>query len=168
MSQRTHLVLISLLTSCVLLQGCSNVKKTLGIERDAPDEFAVNPSELALEMPPDFFVLPAPDPGCSRPQEVREAHAKKEKILGSSMATNGTLSPGQKALLERAGVQPGQEHIRKEIDAQSRIEHAKGKPVLEQLCIKKSKSTEEVVNPYDEAGELQKKGIPQNRIPASE
>lgn len=167
MSQRIHLVLISLLSSCVLLQGCQNVKKTLGIERDAPDEFAVTPSNQPLDMPPDFFALPSPDPGCPRPQEVREAHAKKEKLLGSPMATEGTLSPGQKALLEKAGAQPGQEHVRKEIDTQSRIERAKGKPVLEHLGIKKTKSTE-VINPYDEVEELQKKGIPQNRIPAAD
>ncbi len=167
MSQRIHLVLISLLSSCMLLQGCSNVKKTLGIERDAPDEFAVTPSNQPLDMPPDFFALPTPDPGCPRPQEVKEANAKKEKLLGSPIATKGPLSSGQKALLEKAGVQSGQEHIRKEIDTQSRIERAKGKPVLEHLGIKKTKSTE-VINPYDEAEELEKKGIPSTRPSTAE
>lgn len=162
MTQLSRLSIISLF--CIILQGCHSVKKTLGIERDAPDEFAVTPSNQPLEMPPDFF-LPIPDPGCPRPQEVREINAKKEKLLGSTSQEKGVLSPGQKALLEKAGVEPGQENIRRKMDEESHIERAKGKPILEQLGIKKSKPKEEIVNPYDESLELQKKGIPQNRTP---
>ncbi len=161
MTQLFRLSIISLF--CIILQGCHSVKKTLGIERDAPDEFAVTPSNQPLDMPPDFFTLPTPDPGCPRPQEVREINAKKEKLLGSTPQEKGTLSPGQKALLEKAGVEPGQEDIRRKMDEESHIERAKGKPILEQLGIKNSRPKEETINPYDESLELQKKGIPQNK-----
>lgn len=166
MIQRSRLVVISLLSGCVLLQGCSSVKKTLGIERDPPDEFAVTPSILPLDMPPDFFTLPPPEPGAPRPQDMRERTAKNEKLLGST-PHKGTLSPAQKALLEMAGAKEGQDKIRSEVDTESRIESVKGKPILEKLGIKKTKPGD-TINPYEEAVELQKKGIPQNRPTTSE
>jgi len=164
--QRYHLVVISLLSGCVLLPGCGSVKKSLGIERDPPDEFAVSPSTQPLDMPPDFFVLPAPEPGTPRPQDVRENNTKKEKILGLR-SNKGILTPGQKALLDMAGAEEGQDQVRRQIDEESHIEKAKGKPLLEKLGIKK-KSKTDVINPYEETVDLQKKGIPQNQAPAEE
>jgi len=165
--QHSRLAIISLLSGCVLLQGCGSVKKTLGIDRDPPDEFAVTPSIQPLDMPPDFFILPPPEPGTPRPQDVRERNAKKEKLLGSS-GEKGALSPGQKALLGMAGAEGGQDQIRHEVDTESHIESVKGKPILEKLGIKKTKPKGDAINPYEEAVELQKKGIPQNRPTASE
>lgn len=142
-----------------MLQGCNSVKKTLGIDRDAPDEFSVSPSSQPLDMPPDFFTLPKPVPGQPRPQDVKNREASKEKIIGSNQSK--TLSPGQKTILEMAGATGDQDHIRHEVDKESRIEKAKGQPVLEQLGIRKPNSKDEVINPHVEAIELQNKGIQQ-------
>lgn len=167
MIQRAHLVTIVLLSGCFFLHGCGSVKKTLGIERDPPDEFSVTPSIQPLDMPPDFFNLPEPAPGAPRPQDVREAQAKKEKFLGSG-AVQGTASPAQKALLEMAGSKEELDDIRRQVDEESHIENAKGKPWLEQLGIKKEKPAGDVINPYEESIELQKKGISKNPSPVSE
>ena len=163
--QHFRLVVISLLSGCVFLHGCGSVKKTLGIDRDPPDEFEV-PSIQPLDMPPDFFALPAPKPGTPRPQDVSERTAKQEKLLGVS-THQGAVSPGQKALLEMAGAEEGQDEIREKIDTESRIESAKGKPLLQKLGIKKAKP-KDVINPYEETLELQKKGVPQSRPSVSE
>ncbi len=167
MIQRCRLVTTIFLSSCSLLQGCGSVKKTLGIDRDPPDEFAVNPSIQPLDMPPDFFVLPRPEPGTPRPQDAKEMDAKKEKLLGSSERP-ATSSPGQKALLELSGAEKGQDNIRQKVDEESRIESTKGKPILEKLGIKKSQPAGEVVNPHEETIELEKQGIPTNRMMPSE
>lgn len=158
MTQRLHFVTITLLSGCFLLSGCQNVKKTLGIDRDPPDEFSVNPSIQPLDMPPDFSTLPTPQPGAPRPQDVRELNAKKEKILGSK-SSSSSASPGQKALLDLAGAQEGHDKVREEIDAESNIARAKGKPVLEQLGIRKAKPEGDVVNPYEESINLENQGI---------
>lgn len=163
MIQRSHLIATSLLVGCFALQGCGSVKKTLGIDRDAPDEFAVTPSIQPLDMPPDFFVLPTPCPGAPRPQDVAAINARNEQFLGAQQGKEA-LSPGQEALLEMAGVQENQDKIAAELDRESNIERAKGKPILESLGIKKKKG--DVINPHDEAIKLQEQGIPQNQTVA--
>ena len=80
MTQRSLSLSILLLSACTILQGCGSVKRTLGIERDAPDEFAVTPCDQPLDMPPNFFSdLPKPRPGAPRPQEVK---GRKEQQKG--------------------------------------------------------------------------------------
>ena len=138
MIQRSHLIATSLLVGCFALQGCGSVKKTLGIDRDAPDEFAVTPSIQPLDMPPDFFVLPAPCPGAPRPQDVAAINERNEQFLGAQQG-HEQLTPGQEALLEMAGAEEGQEVVASELDKESNIERAKGKPILESLGIKKKK-----------------------------
>ncbi|MBY0291981.1 MAG: DUF3035 domain-containing protein [Alphaproteobacteria bacterium] len=167
MTQRLHFITITLLSGCFLLYGCQNVKKSLGIDRDPPDEFSVSPSIQPLDMPPDFFALPTPQPGTPRPQDVKEFDAKKEKFLGSK-PNNKTASPGQKALLDLAGAQEGQDKVRQEVDAESHIEHAKGKPVLEQLGIRKTKPKGDVLNPYEESLNLENQGITTSKTKNSE
>ena len=164
---QSRLATLAILSGCFLLEGCNSVKKTLGIDRDPPDEFSVIPSNPVLEMPPEFFVLPTPQPGVARPQEVREMDARKAKLLGSSAVGKGAASPAQEALLEMAGAEKEKHDIRKEIDEESHIERVKGKPWLEQLGLQKSK-TKDVIDPYKETVELQKQGIPQNKIVAPE
>ncbi|MBK5955442.1 hypothetical protein CCR92_15760, partial [Rhodospirillum rubrum] len=43
------------------LSGCSNAKKSLGLDRQPPDEFKVV-TRAPLAMPPDFNLRP-PQPG---------------------------------------------------------------------------------------------------------
>lgn len=163
----SRLLSLSLLVGLVGLAGCSSVKKSLGLEREAPDEFAVTPSTLPLDMPPDFFTLPVPDPGAPRPQDVKENQEKKQKLIGSS-SSKAQRTSGQTALLELAGAEEGQDQVRREIDRESRIESVKGKPVLEELGIKKSKPRGDALNPYEEAYRLQERGVTQRPLNAAE
>ncbi|MBI2707768.1 MAG: DUF3035 domain-containing protein [Proteobacteria bacterium] len=156
MTLSTRLVTISLVSSCILLHGCQSVKRTLGMERDAPDEFAVEPCSQPLDMPPDFFVLPVPRPGALPPQEIKAMQIKRDKLIGVG-ATKGTSSPGQKALLDLVGTEEGQGQVRSQIDEESRIESLNGNPLLKTLGIKQQKG--DAVNPVEEAASLQEKGI---------
>ncbi|MBX9621013.1 MAG: DUF3035 domain-containing protein [Alphaproteobacteria bacterium] len=159
----SRFTLIALLSGCCLLQACGSVKKTLGIDRDPPDEFAVTPTMQPLDMPPDFFVLPQPDPGAPRPQDIKALEEKRNQVLGIK-PQNHKASKGEQTILQQAGAESGEKELRKEIDEESRIEEAKkGHSVLQSLGIKKKQLPGEVVNPYEEAAELQKKGIPQNQ-----
>ncbi len=162
MIQNFRFLTIVLLSGCFFLEGCGSVKKTLGIERDPPDEFSVTPSVVPqLETPPDFFDLPKPIPGAPRPQDERAMNAKKEKLLGSG-AREGMASAGQTALLEMTGSEEEQDGIRRKVDEESHIVQAKGRPWLEKLGIKKEKPAGDALNPYEEAIELQKQGIAPN------
>lgn len=161
MIQRSHFISLTLVSLTLILQGCSSVKKTLGIERDPPNEYAVTPSVQPLEMPPDFFCLPEPKPGMERPQDKVARDNQEEKFLGSTRKKE-SLSSGQKALLNMSGAQPNQEQIRSKVDTEARMEGGKDKPIIEKLGIKPSKPKGDAVNPYEEALELQKQGVPQN------
>ena len=90
------------------LAGCgsgSDISRTFGLTRDAPDEFQVT-TRAPLSMPPDYALRP-PRPGAPRPQELSsrdaaEATLAPQAALGGP-TQDGTASPGQSALLSAAG-----------------------------------------------------------------
>lgn len=149
---------LSLTCACLVLQGCGSVKKTLGIDRDPPNEYAVTPSTQPLEMPPDFSCLPTPMPGIERPQDRAARETQEKQFLGSSEIKEAS-SPGQEALLDMCGVQGNQDQIRYEIDTAARIEDKKGKPIVEKLGIKKTQPKGDALNPYDEVEKLKEQGL---------
>ena len=150
----------ALLGLALLLERCSGVMKTLGLERQAPDEFAVTPSEAPLDMPPDFFVLPTPTPGAPRPQDPSATDLAFKELTGKTSPTRPGVSSGESALLQMAGAESGQDQIRAEVDSESRIEKIEDQNLLQRLGFQKGKRPGKALNPYEEAEELQKKGVP--------
>jgi hypothetical protein len=103
---RPHLILAaaSLLPLTLTLAGCgSDVERTFGLTRDAPDEFTVT-TRAPLSMPPDYQLTP-PRPGASRPQELSAQQAAEAALApGAALAAPaGPQSPGQQALVTQAG-----------------------------------------------------------------
>lgn len=87
------------------LAACSsaNVARTLGLERNSPDEFTVT-TRAPLAMPNDY-TLSRPVPGAARPQEQTTDQAAAAD-LAPALALNtrvGTDTPGQDALVALAG-----------------------------------------------------------------
>ncbi len=157
MIQPIHLINISLLAGCLLLQGCQSMKSTFGVERDPPDEFSVLPNSQPLDMPPDFNKLPLPQPGVPSPKEVSARKQQHKKVFGTS---SGHKTPGQKELLKLGGTDKSKATIRKEIDEIAEIEENKKKiPILEMVGV--NRPAGDAINPTEEVKELQKKGIPQ-------
>jgi Protein of unknown function (DUF3035) len=99
----------ALALAALLLAGCSgsDLSRTFGFTRDAPDEFTVT-TQVPLSMPPEFTVRP-PQPGAPRPQQTSEQQ-QAEQALVPETALNGTptgeASPGQSALVQAAGPTP--------------------------------------------------------------
>ncbi len=91
--------------SLVLLLGaCENVKEQLGLTKSSPDEFSVLTS-APLTLPPDYRLRP-PQPGAERPQQVSVQEQVKAALYNASPSPAGsgaTATPGESALLERAG-----------------------------------------------------------------
>ena len=73
-----------------LLSGCSSLRQAIGMDRTAPDEFAVE-SRAPLTIPPDFNLRP-PQPGATRPDEVTAAQ-RAQKVID----TAGPGEPGKQA-----------------------------------------------------------------------
>ena len=86
--------LIALSTACLagplLMAGCSDFKKSVGLEPTLPDEFAVE-SRAPLTIPPDFELRP-PQPGAARPQE-KTADQQAKQVMEAA----GPGEPGKQA-----------------------------------------------------------------------
>ena len=81
--------------------GCETARETLGMDKQAPDEFSQAPLEGALKIPPCFDVLPAPR-ALARTDEGGE---KEQDPFPSSagpcaVAVNAHPTLGQKAFLK--------------------------------------------------------------------
>lgn len=83
---------VSLLCSAgtLLISGCTDLKRAIGLVKTSPDEFAVE-SRAPLEMPPDFDLRP-PQPGASRPQEK-----SSNKLARQAIEQAGPGEPGKQA-----------------------------------------------------------------------
>ena len=153
MSKLSPSLVMNLLLVSLLLQGCDSMKRNLGIDRPAPNEYVVTPCTHPLEMPPDFTCLPTPAPGAERPQERIVRQAQTEKILGAP-APQGTATPGQQAILEMSQAQPNQDAVRIQADNEARVDNNKEKTLLQQMGIQELPPQGDVINPYEEAEAL--------------
>ena len=105
------------------LGGCSDFRRALGVEKVIPDEFAVV-SRAPLAIPPDYSLRP-PQPGAAPSQEVLAQDKAKEAVfrVGQQQASLPPAaterSPGEGALLQKAGApsaDPGiREHVRDDV-----------------------------------------------------
>jgi hypothetical protein len=89
MKRRLPLLAVASL-SLILLSGCGDFRRAIGMDRVGPDEFAVE-SRAPLTIPPEFDLRP-PQPGAPRPQEVTAAE-KARKVID----TAGPGEPGKQA-----------------------------------------------------------------------
>jgi hypothetical protein len=74
----------------LLVSGCTDFRRAVGMDRSMPDEFAVE-SRAPLTIPPDFDLRP-PQPGAPRPQEASPAD-KARKVIDNA----GPGEPGKQA-----------------------------------------------------------------------
>lgn len=75
----------------LLLQGCTDLKRSIGLEKTSPDEFAVE-SRAPLTMPPDFELRP-PQPGATRPQEKSSGQQARQVIEQAGPGEPGKQAP---------------------------------------------------------------------------
>src|SRR3546814_14934360 len=78
----------------LLLAGCSDLRRTFGMDKSGgPDEFAVV-SRAPLTVPPDFGLRP-PRPGERRPNHVTPREASRSTILGQPAPSTDPHGDGQ-------------------------------------------------------------------------
>ena len=87
---RIPLLAVACMSLSVVLPGCTDFRRVLGMDRVGPDEFAVE-SRAPLTIPPEFDLRP-PQLGAPRPQEVTSAD-KARRVID----TAGPGEPGRQA-----------------------------------------------------------------------
>lgn len=124
--------------AAVLVGGLSacggNAKQALGLERVAPDEFAVV-SRAPLSVPREFTLRP-PEPGAARPQEGTAADRARRAITGAQAQAayqRAGLSPGEAALLARTGAAQAPDDIRSVVERESNALAAESRTFTDRL-----------------------------------
>lgn len=84
---------IALLAGVGALSACSNMKKSLGIENSAPDEFMVT-TRAPLTLPPDFDLRPVSSVTAARQEVAPQA-------VSQAAPQPATFSEGEQALLSK-------------------------------------------------------------------
>jgi hypothetical protein len=121
-SDSCRAALLTLALAAVSLAGCGNttdLSRSFGLTRDAPDEFTVT-TQVPLSMPPDYSIRP-PNPGASRPQTVSEQQQAEQALVPQTALTGeptGQASAGQAALVQAAGPTPPA-NIRAEVNGEA-------------------------------------------------
>lgn len=114
---------VALLGAGLTLSACGNTKEMLGLEKTAPDEFAVY-SRAPLSLPPDYALRP-PKPGQERPQFEPESSKAQRALYGRSTQKDDSyagyenMSPGLRAVLEKTGALNADDSIRQTIDRET-------------------------------------------------
>lgn len=146
-----------LLLGVVLLSGCSGAKESLGLERQAPDEFAVV-RRAPLSLPPEYNLRP-PVPGAPRPQEQVASAQAKAVVLGERAVAAQSVSKAEGDLLSRVGVEGIDPSIRTKVDAETASRVDKNKPVVKKLLsIGSDEVPAVIVDPAAEAERLKDGG----------
>lgn len=106
------------------LSACEGVKKSLGLTKQPPDEFAVLPNQ-PLVVPPDFQLRP-PGTGGPGQQETPVREKAAAAVFGRENGANTEISSvgfgqGEAAILRAAGADENDPNIRQTIDREFSI-----------------------------------------------
>ncbi len=118
-----------------VLAGCSDVRDTIGLTKDAPDEFSVV-RRAPLEIPPGLTAaaLPPPRPGMPRPQETAPSEDAREALTGSkSEVYAAEASASEDVLLQKTNADQTDPSIRRTLDKESEELKDVNKPVIQKL-----------------------------------
>lgn len=167
--RRAATPLLGLALLALALAGCSDARRAIGLDRNAPDEFAVV-SRAPLTLPPDMRLTP-PRPGALRPQESTPAQLAASSVFGGASrggtpgkAAQAQVSQGEAALLSKAG--PADPGIRSRVDEETTALIVADRRWIDRLLFwQKQEQPYEIVDPKKESQRLreaQAQGKPVN------
>lgn len=154
------------LVAALALSACipEVVREGLGMGKQPPDEFQVV-ERAPLSLPPDFDLRP-PKPGVARPQQVDIRKQAEEVLMGEAAAAKRDrigYSPGEEALLKRAGALNVDPEIRLIVDRESSILAASDQSFVDNLMFwEGTLGEDEVLNPAREQQRLLGEDVPAN------
>jgi len=101
----------------LMITGCGDIRESLGLIHNPPDEFRVVSHE-PLEIPETLDSLPEPSSGASRPQEMLPQEAAEELLGGAIESAGATVA--ERHLMEAAGTSAAEPGIRALVNAEHR------------------------------------------------
>jgi hypothetical protein len=109
---------LAVAVAAVALAGCDTLRNAAGMDKSAPDEFAVT-TKAPLVIPPDYNLQP-PRPGAVPTNQVDPTEAAENALFGNDPATvaaqlPNTFSETEKMVLANAKVQNTDPQIRQNL-----------------------------------------------------
>ncbi len=157
MKQKRHMRIFLLLGLTLSVNACGSIKNSLGLEKDAPDEFAVL-TRAPLEVPP-HLILPAPVPGKPRPQETAVLNQAQEAVFGKSSKNEDEtqVSSAEDRLLAKTGGDKASPKIRAVVNNETQDLAKRNVPTAKKLINLggKTEASATVVDPKAELERLQ-------------
>lgn len=159
MNKKYNFLFFTLLsTSLLAMSGCSQAKKSLGLERMQPDEFTVL-DHPPLSMPPGIGLKP-PVTGASTTHAHDTQRQAKELLTKQSHATQSTnTSLAEKALLQAAKVEESHPSIRQTVNQEAKISKP-GEQTIKKIIFWEGKPAGDVIDPQEEYKKLHDKDAP--------
>lgn len=161
---RLSFSLILVGASAFVLTGCDQTREALGLERNSPDEFTVQPSQ-GLVIPPNMKELPKPKPGAPRPHETTPKDKARSAIISNvskrAAVDTSDKSKGEIALLKKAGALNNPDpKIRETINKEARVDSDQEESFIKDLLSVDQKHPGKVINPQEENQRLTGKDLP--------
>ena len=122
---------LALVAGAVFVLGACDVARTLGIDREGPDEFAVL-RHAPLTLPPDYRLRP-PEPGAVRPERPLQRDRTRETLTGATASEREALSEGESALISKTGGTKVDSSLRRRIDEETAELARKNRLLLDDL-----------------------------------
>ncbi len=131
MKQKKHMGIIALLFLSITLSGCGNLRNSLGLVKESPDEFSVI-TRAPLEVPP-HLILPTPVLGQPRPQEQAAIAQAEQAVFGNVHAKSVVSSSAEDALLKNSGAVNASSDIRSTVNNETRELAERNVPTAQKL-----------------------------------
>jgi hypothetical protein len=141
------------------LTGCSSIREAAGMNKMAPDEFAVQ-TKAPLVIPPDFSLMP-PKPGAAPTNQTDPTTTARSALLGQDAAGVAANMPGEgsmseKLLLARAGAADADSQIRQRIAADDKNMLAADDGFTDQILFWQDKKSAAAEKPVDAEAEAKR------------
>ena len=130
----------------VVLTGCGDTRKMLGLDKQTPDEFKII-NRAPLSLPPDY-ALRIPEPGAVRPQEQTIPQRAMAAITGtpvsattqtaSAAAADPAASPGEDAFMKHYGADRVLPDIRQVVERENSVLSTEDQTFLDSLMFWRS------------------------------
>lgn len=157
MNKKHNFLFLTLLsTSLFILAGCSQTKKSLGLERMQPDEFTVL-DHPPLSMPPGVGLKP-PVTGASASHSHNTHQQAKELLIKQPLASQ-TASLTEQALLKSAKTEESHPDIRQTVNQEAKVSKP-GEQAIKKIIFWEGKPTGDVIDPQEEYKKLHDKEAP--------
>lgn len=148
-----------LAAGALVLAGCGDVRRSLGLEKTVPDEFTVV-RKAPLTLPPDFGLRP-PRPGAPRPAAVDPTQQAQAALGGQTQAIAGAeaTTPGELAFLREAGANRVNADIREILLTETTQLAEKDKSLVDRLIFWQRAEDESVIDATAESRRLRETAL---------